>query len=175
MKIAFTCSSAVFRILILLVGFWLTLSKTPKSALFRIQKILKPQKNTPIKILYFKFKGVFSWYLLFSVDNSRILKPVDFAGKVCRSRKNGPSDFGRFRWLQLKIETLKPSCHKENTSEQYSLLSKSVKPSSSRSRRFGKPSKPTVFGKQYQKNRIFKPTKNVRQPAEKRRYQKNTP
>ena len=55
------------------------------------------------------------------------------------------------------------------------ILSKSAKPSSSRSRRFGRPSKPTVFGRQYQKNRILKPAKNRSQPAEKRRYQKNTP
>ena len=54
------------------------------------------------------------------------------------------------------------------------ILSKSAKPSISRSR-FGRPSKPTVFGGQYQKNRILKPTKNRRHPAEKRRYQKNTP
>ena len=55
------------------------------------------------------------------------------------------------------------------------ILSKSAKPSSSRSRGFGRPSKPTVFGRQYQKNSILKPTKIRRQPAEKRRYQKNTP
>ena len=42
-------------------------------------------------------------------------------------------------------------------------------------KQFGRPSKPTVFGGLYQKNRILKPTKNRRQPAEKRRYQKIHP
>ena len=36
---------------------------------------------------------------------------------------NGPTDFGRFRRLQLKDEALKPSCHKENTSERESFQS----------------------------------------------------
>ena len=46
-----------------------------------------------------------------------------FAGEVFHSRKNGPTDFGRFRRLQLKNEALKPSCHKENTSERESFQS----------------------------------------------------
>ena len=48
---------------------------------------------------------------------------VDFTGEVSHSQKNGPSDFGRFRRLQLKNEALKPSCHKENTSERESFQS----------------------------------------------------
>ena len=79
------------------------------------------------------------------------------------SQENGHADFGRFHRLQLKNEALKLSCHKENTR----ILSKSAKSSSSRSRRSGRPSKPNVFGRQYQKNRILKPTKNRRQSAEK--------
>ena len=100
---------------------------------------------------------------------------------VCRFRK--------VRRFQLKNEALKPSCHKENTSEKRGsqaklsqrkhirtrILSKSAKPSSRRSRRFRRPSKPTVYRRKYQKNRILKRTKNRRQPAEKRRCQKNTP
>ena len=53
----------------------------------------------------------------------RILKPVDFAGEVFHSQKNEPTNFGRFRRLQLKNEALKPSCHKENTSERESFQS----------------------------------------------------
>ena len=67
--------------------------------------------------------GVFFWCFLFSVDNSWILKPVDFAGEVFHSQKNGPTDFGRFRRPQLKNEALKPSCHKENISERESFQS----------------------------------------------------
>ena len=48
------------------------------------------------------------------------------------------------------------------------ILAKSTTSSSSRSRRFGRPSKPTIFGRQYQKNRIMKPAKNRRQPTENR-------
>ena len=48
-----------------------------------------------------------------------ILKPVDFAGEVFHSQKNGPTDFGRFHRLKLK----KPSSHKENTSERESFQS----------------------------------------------------
>ena len=48
------------------------------------------------------------------------------------------------------------------------IPTKSTKSSSSRSRRFGRPSKPTVFGRQNQKNWILKPTEN-------RRHQKNMP
>ena len=51
------------------------------------------------------------------------MKPVDFAGEVFHSQKNEPTDFGRFRRLQLKKEALKPSCHKENTSERESFQS----------------------------------------------------
>ena len=51
------------------------------------------------------------------------MKPADFAGEVFHSQKNGPADFGRFRRLQLKNEALKPSCHKETTSEQESFQS----------------------------------------------------
>ena len=62
----------------------------------------------------------------------------------------------------------------KKTHQNENPFKKSAKPFSSRSRRFGRPSKPTVFGRQYQKNRIMKPTKKRRQPAENRRYQKNT-
>ena len=50
-------------------------------------------------------------------------KPVDFASEVFHSQKNERTDFGRFRMLQLKNEALKPSCHKENTSERESFQS----------------------------------------------------
>ena len=43
--------------------------------------------------------------------------------QIFHSQKNGPTDFGRFRRLQLKNEALKPSCHKENTSERESFQS----------------------------------------------------
>ena len=88
--------------------------------------------------------------------------------------KNGPTDFGRFRRLQLKNQAPQAKLS-QRKHIRTRILSKSAKPSTSRSRRFGRLSKPTASGRQYQKNRILKPTKNIRQPAEKRRYQKNTP
>ena len=79
--------------------------------------------------------------------------------------------FRRFRRLQFKNEALKPSCQKENTSERESFQSLRSLPAQE-AEGFGRPSKLTIFGRQYQKNRILKPTINRRQPAEKRRYQK---
>ena len=52
-----------------------------------------------------------------------MLKPVDFACEVFHSQKNGSTDFGRFRRLQLKNEALKLSYHKENTSKRESFQS----------------------------------------------------
>ena len=51
------------------------------------------------------------------------MKPVDFAGEVFHSEKNGCADFGTIFRLQLKNEALKPSCHKENTSKRESFQS----------------------------------------------------
>ena len=62
----------------------------------------------------------------------------------------------------------------ENISHRESLQSLRSLPAH-KSRRFGRLSKPTVFGRQYKKNRILKPTKNRRQLSKNRRYQKNTP
>ena len=62
-------------------------------------------------IIIFHFKGVFFWCLLFSADNSQVLKPADLTGEVFYSVKNGPAVFGRFRRLQLENEALKQSCH----------------------------------------------------------------
>ena len=98
---------------------------------------------------------------------------MDFTGKVSHSQKNEPTDFGRFVGSNLKRGSQAKLSQRKHIRTR--ILSKPAKPSSSRSRRFGRPSKPTVFERQYQKNRILKPTKNKRQPAEKRRYQKNTP
>ena len=49
--------------------------------------------------------GCIIWYLLFSVDNSCIRKPVDFAGKLFHSQKNGPTVFERFHRPNLQLKT----------------------------------------------------------------------
>ena len=50
---------------------------------------------------------------------SRQQQPVDFAGEVFHSQKNGPADFRKFHRLKLK----KRSSQKENTSEGESFQS----------------------------------------------------
>ena len=49
---------------------------------------------------------VFLWYLLFSVDNSRTLKSVDFAGEVFHPKKNGPKVWEGFVVSNVKTRFL---------------------------------------------------------------------
>ena len=113
---------------------------------------------------YVLLQGRILWYLLFSVDYSGILKPIDFAGEVFLPFSEG---------FVGSNEAVKPS-YRYKKHIRTRIFAKYAKSSSSQSRRFGRPSRPTVFGRQYQKNRILKPTTNKRQPTKNRRYQKNT-
>ena len=108
--------------------------------------------------------GVFFWYLLSSVDNSRILKPVDFTGEVFHAKRNEPTDFGRIRRLLLKKEALKPSCHKENTPERESFQSMRSLPAQEAEDLEG------LLNLPFFEEQDLKPAKIRRQPAEKRRY-----
>ena len=91
------------------------------------------------------------------------------------SQKNGPTDFGRFRRLQLIKWRLSSQVITKNTHQNKNPFKVCEAFQLKKQKVSGRPSKPTVFGSQYQKNRILKPTKNGRQSAEKKRYQKNTP
>ena len=82
-----------------------------------------------------------------------------------KSQKNGPTVLWRVRRLQLENKALKPSCHQGNSSERGSLQNLRRLPAHQAEDLDGLLK--VVFGREYQKNKIWKPTRN-------RRYQKNT-
>ena len=73
---------------------------------------------------------------------------------------------------QIPIASQILASHSEFSFFRTRILAKST---SSRSRRFGRPSKPTVFKRWYEKNRIMKSTENRRHLPKTKGDEKNTP